>query len=82
MHATNPASSQSWPQREQTMLLENYEAAGLEAHARGVARSQNPFSRDAHAPAAGSVDRERLQLLAEHWWRGWDSYGGARRRCR
>lgn len=59
------------------MQREAYERAGLEAHALAVPRDKNPYMRSPGAAFFDSADRERMGMLADHWWRGWDSCGPA-----
>jgi hypothetical protein len=66
---------------EQNMLRESYERAGSIARSLGAPRAANPYAASAQrGPGAYAADKERLQLLAEHWWRGWDkaASGGSR----
>ena len=53
---------------ESLMQREAYERAGAQARSLGVPRHKNPFVR----LLAHDAERERLGVLAEHWWRGWD----------
>ncbi|MEO7338405.1 MAG: hypothetical protein ABIV63_17670 [Caldimonas sp.] len=52
------------------MQKEAFERAGAQARSLGVPRSKNPFVR----VLTHESDRERLSALADHWWRGWDSW--------
>jgi len=58
---------------EKKMQREAYERAGLEARALGVPRQKNPFVRTGGSPFFDPAEGERMQALAEHWWRGWDA---------
>ena len=55
---------------ESLMQREAYERAGAQARSLGVPRHKNPFVR----VLAHDAERERLGVLAEHWWRGWDQW--------
>ena len=66
------ASQDLYKEFEQRMQREAYEHAGVEAYARGVPRTANPYAR-APGVFTGPSDLERLQSLAQHWWRGWDN---------
>ena len=70
--ARRQASQSLYKEFEQRMQREAYEHAGVEAYARGVPRSANPYARPAGL-FTGPADQERLQSLAQHWWRGWDN---------
>ena len=71
MHAlSSPVAQVPLETHEPTSQHEACERAGLEAHARGLLRHMNP-----HLQAAVDEFDPRLQALAEHWWRGWDSWG-------
>ena len=73
MQSDRRESSQSlYKEFEQRMQREAYEHAGVEAYARGVPRTANPYARPPGVYSA-PADQERLQCLAQHWWRGWDN---------
>lgn len=55
------------------MLREAYERAGSVARSMGVPRAANPYVVAADQPCRYAADAERLRILGEHWWRGWDS---------
>ncbi|MEO7338821.1 MAG: hypothetical protein ABIV63_19790 [Caldimonas sp.] len=52
------------------MQRETYERAGAQARSLSVLRKDNPFVR----PSSNAEEQQRLQTLAEHWWRGWDTW--------
>lgn len=55
------------------MRKEAYERAGFEARSAGLSRKDNPYAPPRALATRGSADAETLRVLAEHWWRGWDS---------
>ena len=50
----------------------------MQAHGCGTARDANPYARPVVYPIVDLPERERLQSLADDWWRGWDRANTAR----
>ena len=74
MHTLHISADLSSLERiEKKMQREAYERAGLEARVLGVPRHKNPYVRAGGTAFFDPAEGERMQALAEHWWRGWDA---------
>ena len=75
MAISDPVRSFEIQRAERLMQRETFEQAGARARSLGVPRDGNPFVKR----ETPYVDQERLKVLAEHWWNGWDRWTPPRR---
>ena len=75
MALSDPVRSFEIQRAERLMQRETFEKAGARDRSLGVPRDGNPFVKR----ETPYVDQERLKVLAEHWWNGWDRWTPPRR---